>query len=242
MRRIALFLFVFILHRSFGQFADQIPQKKKYKPAEVLDPTFGIKIYEKLNFALGGDSVRNDKKGYACQGFVEDFYENGQMVHKGYYVDGQLKVYRNFYENGQIERIFKVVDLKRTNMQLYYFDGKMKSEVDYGEGGAVIRQKDYFPNGQVEYEEEQHKSFVYILYRRSYFQNGKPESIFEITDPKKKYFSKKEYYENGNLKEEGEMHFNPQVIDYQKNGKWKTYNDSGKIMTEENYQDGEIMK
>ena len=240
MKKVILFIIYCIqVNYLFAQFTGQIPQTKKYKFQEVYDSTYGINIYEKLNFGLGGDSIRNDKKGYACQGWVEDYYVSGKLLHKGYYEDGHLKIYKNYYENGQIERMYKISDLTRTNMQIFYSDGKLKSEVTY-KNGSPEKWEDFYPNGQLEYIEEFHKSMEYIIQRKSFTQEGKPQSIMELTDHKKKIYSKKEYYENGNLKEEGNMKFSPDTFDYVKDGKWKTYNDEGKKISEEAYSNGQL--
>ena len=50
------------------------------------------------------------KKVYAVNGWKEDHYSTGELLHKGYYIEGQLKVYKNFYPNGNIERNFKAID------------------------------------------------------------------------------------------------------------------------------------
>lgn len=234
-----LFIFLIISSVKFSkaQFFGQIPEIKKYNASKVVDPEYGITMYEKLTFATGGDSVRNDKKGYACQNWVEDQYESGKILHKGYYEDGVLKTYKNFYENGNVERFFKVVDFKRCNMQLFYSDGSKKSEITYYDGGPQIW-TDYYPNGQIEFSEESAKSLEYLIYRKSYLENGKPQELFELTNPSKKVYSKKEYYENGNLKAEGEMKFSKIMIDYQKDGNWLIYDESGKV-TKEKWVNGE---
>src|SRR4051812_15041222 len=97
-----LFFFFFTAQLSFAQFFGQVPVPNKYDAAKVIDPDYGITMYEKLNFYTGGDSVRNDKKGYACQGWLEDVYETGTDIHKGFYEDGHLKVYKNFFPNGNV--------------------------------------------------------------------------------------------------------------------------------------------
>lgn len=221
-----------------AQFFGQVPEEKKYKASQVLDPDYGIKMYEKLNFQIGGDSVRNDKRGYACQGWIQDLYESGAVLHKGYYEDGHLKIYKNFYENGTIERTFKVIDFKRCNEQIFYPDGKIKADITYYEGAAQI-ETDYYPNGQIEYTEENSKNMDYLIQRKSYAEDGKPQELFEMTDPKKKIYSKKEYYENGNIKSEGTIKYNPAAIDYQKDGTWKNYDESGKLVSQENWVNGE---
>ena len=235
-----LFILLFSVNLSFAQFAGQIPQVTKYNAEKVIDPEYGINMYDKLNFEIGGDSVRNDKKGYAFQGWVEDTYENGTVIHKGYYEDGHLKAYRNFFPNGSIERIFKIVDFKHCNMQIFYSDGKIKSDVTYYETNAQIW-TDYYHNGQIEYTEENAKSMEYLIQRKSYAEDGKPQEIFEMIDPKKKIYSKKEYYENGKIKAEGQMKFSPSDIDYKKDGEWKYYDENGQVTTEQ-WVKGEAVK
>lgn len=226
-----LLLFFVIAHNALAQFFGQVPKPTKYEASKVVDPDYGITMYDKLVFAIGGDSVRNDKKGYACQGWVEDFYTSDKILHKGYYEDGHLKIYKNFFENGNVERSFKVTGMKTAKMQIFYPDGKLKSDITYFDGEPQIW-TDYYPNGQIEYMEENSKNMEYVIYRKSYTQDGKPQEIFEITDQKKKIYSKKEYYENGNIKAEGPMRYNPAVIDYQKDGTWKVYTESGSVTTE----------
>lgn len=240
MKRLLLILISILslaVKSSFAQFFGQIPESTKYNAAKVVDPEYGITMYEKLNFETGGDSVRNDKKGYACQGWIQDVYESGNVIHKGYYEDGHLKAYKNFYENGNVERSFKIIDFKRCNMQLFYPDGSKKSDVTYYGGGPQLW-TDYYKNGQIEYMEESAKSLEYLIQRKSYAEDGKPQEIFELIDPKKKIYSKKEYYENGNIKAEGPMKYSKVMIDYQKDGTWKVYDESGKI-TEEHWVNGE---
>jgi hypothetical protein len=237
---VTLFLFLLLCASSAqAQFFGQVPEPTKYKAEKVVDPEYGITIYEKLNFETGGDSVRNDKKGYAVQGWLEDIYESGAVIHKGYYEDGHLKAYKNFYENGAVERQFKIIDFKRCNLQLFYPDGKKKSDITYYEGAPQIW-IDYYKNGQIEYSEESAKSLEYLIYRRSYAEDGKPQELFELIDPKKKVYSKKEYYENGNIKAEGTMRFSKAMIDYQKDGEWKIYDEQGKVSTEK-WVNGEMV-
>jgi len=229
-------LYLLIANYSFAQFFGQIPQATKYESKKVVDPDYGITMYEKLNFSTGGDSVRNDKKGYACQGWVEDYYTSDKILHKGYYEDGHLKIYKNYYENGVVERSFKITGLKTAKMQVYYSDGKLKSDITYYDGEAQIW-TDFYASGQIEYTEENSKDMEYLIFRKSYTEDGKPQEIFELIDKKKKIYSKKEYYENGNIKAEGEMRYNPTVVDYQKNGTWKVYDENGNSHTEK-YVDG----
>lgn len=236
--------FLFLFFSSIKLQAQLIvgaPAEKKYKFSEVYNPDYGINIYEKLIAMLGGDSIRNDKRGYAAQGWMEDHYESGKLMHKGYYADGKIKLFKNFYENGQVERDYKLTDLLKSRMNIFYEDGKPRAEIEYNEE-SVLKEVDYYSNGNIEYTEEMSKGFDYLLYRKSFYEDGKPESVFELTDKKKRIYSKKEYYTNGNLKEEGAMIYNESSLDYIKEGSWKTYNEAGQLLTEDIYIGGEFNK
>jgi len=233
-----IFLFIVSVTLSFSQGFGAAPQLNRYKASKVVDPVYGITMYEKLNPKTGGDSVRNDRKGYACQEWVQDIYESGKVLHRGYYEDGQLKIYKNFFENGNVERSFKSVDFKRSNMQVFFPSGKLKSEITYYDGSPQIW-TDYYANGQIEYTEESSKKMDYLVYRKSYAEDGKPQEIFEVTDPKKKKYSKKEYYENGKIKAEGPMKYNASFIDYQKDGIWNIYDENGNLIDKEQWVRGE---
>lgn len=210
---------------------------KKYDRS-VIDSTYGINIYDNLNVVLGGDSVRNCN-GYACNGWVEDYYTTGELMHKGYYQQGQLKTYRNFYPNNQVERVFKAIDDYKSSLKVYYEDGKTKSEVVY-DGQSPIMWTDYYPNGQIEFQEVFNKSGEYYLSKKSFFENGKPETEMEMVSSKKKLYISKEYHPNGIIKEEGQVAYNPDMLDYQKIGTWKLYKEDGKPKGEQEYINGKL--
>ena len=52
-------------------------------------------------------------------------------------------------------------------------------------------------------------------------------------------YYKKEYYENGKLKEEGPMHFLSGAGDYVKEGSWKFYNEDGSLKSTEQFVNGQ---
>src|ERR1051326_3492574 len=67
MNRRILFLIIsfFIADISFAQ----VKRGETYEFKDVYDSAYGITIYEALNMGTGGDSTRNDAKGYAAQGW-----------------------------------------------------------------------------------------------------------------------------------------------------------------------------
>ncbi len=182
--------------------------------------------------------MRYTKDGYNAQGWQEDFYVSGKLLHKGFYADGFIKVFKNYYENGQVERCFSSTDLKQANLEIFYDDGKLQSSINYYDGNPQ-NQYDFFRNGSPEYVEENDKNIEFLYKRNSYYENGLPASMFELIDKKSKKYMKKEFYENGRVKEEGSMFFRKDLGDYLKDGAWTYYDEKGNATKTESYHNGE---
>jgi hypothetical protein len=132
---------------------------KRYVANEIIDLDYGIMMYNKLVPMMGGDSVRYTKEGVKAQNYQEDYYVSGKLLHKGFYADGAIKVFKNYYENGQLERSFSSTDVKRGKLEIFYEDGKVKSSVNYYQGNPQ-NQYDFFKNGTPEYIEENDKKIL----------------------------------------------------------------------------------
>lgn len=241
MKYILSILFIYFSFNLLSQndLSDKSLYFKTFDAKEIIDETYGINIYEGLNMMIGNGSTRNGNNGYAANGFLEDYYTTGELLHKGFYVDGQLKIYKNYFPNGNVERNFRMVDIKKSKMTIFYEDGTMKSDIVYIENEA-LSWIDYYPNGMVEFEEIYDKSFQYYEKKGNYYQNGKPENILELTDKKKLLYSQTSYYENGNLKEQGVVKYNKAMFDYERIGDWKLFNESGVAIKIQKYTNGVV--
>jgi len=228
---------VLSLHAQFS-YIGAPPPPNKYKASQITDPERGIAIYDKMNIAIG-DSTRNTPKGYAASDWIEDYYESGQLLHKGFYVEGKLKLYKNYWENGRMERTFRFLDFSKSQMTIYYKDGQIRSDILYKEG-APMKTQEFYPNGKPDFEEEYDSKIEYLLYRRSFAENGKPTSVLELKTPKKKIYYQTDYFDNGMIKEEGTIILIPGTEDYRKDGTWKVYNEAGKQVAEEEYAKGTL--
>ncbi len=222
-----------------AQLGKQKNLQRYYTFEEVYDSTTGIDIYERLNFPMGGDSTRNTPKGYAASGTWEDYYRSGAVLHTGYYMEGQLRSYKNFYENGQTEREFKTLDYFRYQMTLWWPNGKLRSDIIYFQGQEEATHE-YYENGNPEFAEEYAKKCEYMMFRTFYFESGKVQSDLRLADKKKKKYSLKEYFENGTLQAEGTMQYYEEIDNYMKEGTWKVYDESGKQIAVQEYVRGQM--
>jgi len=207
----------------------------------ILNDAYGLNLYENLNYRLGGDSIRHDKKGYATRGWVEDYYPSGSLLHRGYYSDGYLKVYKNYFPNGITERSYKTIDHNRSAMELYYYSGTLKSIVIYN-GGIPIKWEDYYPSGKLEYFEEFNKSLDYYIIRESFFPGGTVKESLKLIKESQRLYEIKKFNIGGVLIEDGRMFYSEIVYAYQKTGKWTIYNETGNPIKEEIYDKGRLKK
>ncbi|MDD3877705.1 MAG: hypothetical protein PHT69_13875 [Bacteroidales bacterium] len=239
MRIVAFYVFFYflLLFQSFDITAQtEIDTEENEEGTEIQL----ITEYEIYNKMLGGDSIRLCN-GLPCNAWVKDLYPNGNMKHRGYYLDGQLaSVYKNYYENQQLERDYVVKSHRKSVMMIYYPTGQLLSEIEYDYSDPVSW-KDFYPDGQLEYSELHHSSKEYILHRLFYYPDGKPQSSTELINRKKLLYNKVEYYENGQVKEKGLLSFNKSLGDYQRTGIWQFFDERGNLILEETYYKNRVI-
>lgn len=224
---IAIYLVV-LIHFSYGQrFADQIPQIKRYKQAEVIDSSKGIILFDRLIEVLGGDSIKYNKQGYNIQGWNEEYYQNGNILHKGYYVDGKIKIFKNYYENGQLERSFISPDPLHAILNLYFENGQPRQRITYYDGKPQ-KVYEYYESGLPKLAEEKEKNLKYAISRKEWFIGGQLFKELEMTDLKEKHFKASEYYPNGQLKEQGQYRLSSDGLSLEKTGNWQYFDEKGK--------------
>jgi hypothetical protein len=209
------------------RFAEQIPQIKRYTQKEVLDSAKGIVLFNRLVSVLGGDSVKYNKQGYNIQGWNEEYYLNGSILHKGYYVDGKIKVFKNYYENGQLERSLVNPDPLHAILNLYFENGQPRQRITYYDGKPQ-KSYEYYENGLPKLHEEKEKDLRYTTNRREWNQNGQLLSEFELVDLKDKKFKSTVYYSNGNVKEQGFYTLAQDGLTIEKSGTWQYFDEKGK--------------
>lgn len=194
------------------------------KPEDVIDERYGITLYEPLNKRLGGDSVRNCM-GYECNGWVEDHYDNGKVIHKGYYVHGSLQSYKNYFPNGVVERDFHIIDNHISKLVMYHDNGKPKSDFIY-HGNTPFKWESYYENGNLEMIEEYDQEVKFYVNKKRYYENGTLKMSL-VRDEKKGDYEVKEYQEDGTLLSEGKKVYNPATKTYDLVGKLIEYNKDG---------------
>lgn len=202
----------------------------------------GIPQYDVYCPVLEGDSVRFCNK-VPCTGWIRDYYPGtDKLIHEGGYEFGRItNSFTNYFYSGKIERSF----VKRANGEYYsllVFDSLSNpiSEIEYYRT-TVIKRKDYYRGGIPEIEEIYDKRGKYFVSQKYYYSNGVMFSELVLVDKKRNVYSYKEFSKSGKLKMQGQKVRNPEVNDYFNHQKWIYYDESGKIIKEENYNKGSLL-
>ncbi len=221
-------------------FASSLSQaQNKYKAYDIIDERYGITMYNDLIRMAGGDSVRSCD-GQPCHGYISDFYLDGKLMHKGYYVKGMIRIFKNFWKNGNLERKFSILDDHKAKLKVFYESGTVKSEVYYTDGD-VREWRDFYENGNIEFEEKYVKAHDHIQYRRFFYESGKQSNIIEFEKKGKKLYHQTLSHPNGSVKEEGNLIYSDTGFDYLKIGDWRKYNAQGKLLNTVSYVMGTVV-
>ncbi len=238
MKRFTLFFSLLLFVGStFSQIIKEIPKTNTFSCdlEEIETVDFGINIYDQYS-TIVGDKIRYNSDMEPFEGKFEDFYNNKKLLHKGYYVDGKLRSYKNFYPNDQVEREYKYKNEGEGEMKIYYLNGQLRSKQKYHRGEAY-QWDDYYDNGKLEFFELKHKTQGYIINSQHNTIDGKPLDLLELIDKDSLLYKKGVFDSKGNLLESGRLKYYTKLSDFRKDGKWITY-ENGVLVSEEHYKDG----
>ena len=234
---VSTLLLVLLFQQSNAQTDDDF-----FMVDDTVPDFIGITKYDAFCPILGGDSVRFCGKA-PCTGWVKEYYPGTQqLIHEGSYDYGRISyTYTNYFPSNKVERTF----VKKANGDYYNLDvydslNNSVTKIEFYRT-VVIKRKDFYRGGNLELDEEFDKKGKYFIYQKYFYPNGKLFSELILIEPKKNIYSYKEYSKNGKLKLEGQKIRNPEINDYFNQGKWVYYDDSGKIILEENYRKGTLV-
>ncbi len=200
---------------------------KRYLAEEIVDKNEGINLYNRLMEGLSGDSLRFNKDGYNVQGWLDDYYLSGKLMHRGYYRDGRVVAFKNYYENGVCERNVTEPDPMHCTIDMYCENGKHRKQISYA-NGLIKKQIDYYENGVQKIVNEYDEEGKYVLNKKTWNEAGNLEYELVLVDVKRKKYIEKYYYGNGQIREEGQLVFSMESKEYIKNGTWHSYDADGK--------------
>lgn len=162
------------------------------------------------------------------------------VVARGQYKKGvAIKTWQHFYDNGIIKAEF---DLIKDIISHYAPDGFIKSRSTINGDIRYYEQFSDKVNGQLLFTDREVKNDTgFVMTTSEYYENGKMKNLLSLVNinikgggspADGKTGEYKEFYENGNLKLQGQYQTNKRV------GLWKWYHENGEFNTEFDYKDG----
>ena len=160
--------------------------------------------------------------------------EAGVLIQKGSY-DTLIKVFAN-----RPNEASKVLSGK---YESYFQNGKKEKESYYVKGKLNGLSKEWYPSGKPKYNVEYKNGLVYGK-EIAWFENGnksKETEVYQQENNKGNYVkpllngNQFHYYENGKLR------LVQPYKDFLPHGKWVEYSNSGKLISERNYQAGQLI-
>lgn len=184
-----------------SQKVDTIPKNfsQYLNPKNAYSSNNYFNQYEALVFKLGGDSLRYCGN-YLCNNWIEDLYSTGQVVHRGFYINGILESYYNYYPDGTKEREFRVLNDNDYFYRLYYPNGNLRIE-KYIYRGVTKELNLFFKNGVLKEKILINTKTEQLISRKTFDRENNLIYSVEFNEDENNYFEKT-YFSNGVLREE----------------------------------------
>lgn len=168
-----------------------------------------------------------------CEGVRKVMTKNSDVT-----ID-KIGLWKFYYPNGNIESVHEYSDNGNLlNVQFYFPTGSIEIWKEYNEDGELLNQKTYSIDSTLIYSSVKKDNVYFSTF---YYQNGNPETevIAEINpeteedeNPNETY---KYYYPNG------QPFKHVEYIDGIAEGKSRIWDESGELMIEFKYKNGEIV-
>lgn len=208
---------------------------KRHSHAQVLDSTEGMLIYQRMMQVLRKDYELLQEQGSVVQGWNEEYYDNGELMHISYYKEGQLVLFKNFFENNQCQNHITYTDPQNCHIDVYFENGGLKNQLDFSESFPG-KMTEFFANGLPKSQLEYSKEKKCVVFKRAWFMNAELQSELELINVEEQTYHEKLYYPNGQLKEEGDLLYSIENKAFIKTGVWITYESSGKKKSSEKFK------
>ena len=229
------FLLSFGLQPAYSQNASKKEYITRYTQTQLVDSAEGMLIYKKMMHVLKLDFELLREQGSVVQGWNEEYFDNGQLMHISYYKEGNLVLFKNFYETGQCEHSITYTDPQNCNIEVYFENGGLKNQIHFI-NGVPEKMTEFFANGLPKSQIEFNVEASCISSRRVWFLNAELQTELVALDFKNKKYSDKSYYPNGSIKEEGELLYLSETKEYIKTGTWQVFESSGKKKSSEKFK------
>lgn len=175
--------------------------------------------------------------GAKCNGSIIDTLQNGQVVHKGFYVNGQLHgIVFDYFDNGQLWMFGQLDTGKRVGIWIHYYEsGNIESELTYTKKSkSPLNSKHYFENGKVHWVSNR-DTINHTLTEFVFNEKGDTVSAHIPIDIEKRIYHLWKKNDSGKLIEDGLYQDDVLNLKWKKIGVWKWYDENGILIRTEEY-------
>lgn len=206
-------------------------------------------------FSSGEVKIESEYQDGKLHGYYREYYRNGKVKREGWYQDGNREQqWLAYYQDGMIESDFYYLANESIGKGYEFtLDGKKFIETEIDDGGNISGLQ-YFNSQGAQSTVKRNENFRDIY--EEFYKNGKPKSRSDVlcgtySRMLERYFP------------DGTLHYQIEMVNGKKNGKyvyyemsgkvsstglyandlqtgvWKTYHDNGKLYSEGHYLDDE---
>ena len=173
----------------------------------------------------------NDKN----EGPYKAFYESGEIKEVENWNNGNKLDFTSFYKNSQIKRTYKLINGEIEGLwKSFYENGSREQEVNFTNGVRVGLLRDFYESNKLHFIQK-YNELGEKYYEESFSEDGKVTDIFNFKN-EKFHGENLKYFSSGNLK------YKRIYADGKRNGKSLYFNETGKIISDEMWQDGSLNK
>lgn len=199
----------------------------RYNQSQIIDSSDAAILYRRLMKVLEEDYIQLKNLGYDVQGWNEEYFESGQLMHISYYKDGRVVLFKNFYESGQCQHYITYTDSSVCNIENYFEDGALKHQLNYV-NGEPKKLTEFYQNGLPKILIEYDSKLARVSSKKLWYRNAEIQEEIKLKDTLAGKYSNILYYPNGQLKEEGELQYLPETKEYINIGTRTSYESNGK--------------
>lgn len=189
---------------------------------------------------IGPDGPAYHKcNGKMCNGFIEEYYLNGQIKHLGLYENGQIRngYSRYYYENGLLEEQGQLKNGNRVGQWVWFEEnGLLNYSLLYDSLSRKNIKISFNDNGMIKEYDVFNYDSVCVITSETFFKTGELESHYHHPLCNKNQGIKREYYQNGILKySRKEFYDIKKCLD-------EYFDETGKLIKTEEFSNGKLIK
>jgi antitoxin component YwqK of YwqJK toxin-antitoxin module len=221
--------------------ADKIYQKnKKLMDKAQESDLFGSNLYDRLDeMSLLDDKYyeMNEKTMSLIESYIRKNPSEICLDEDGKEFDLTFTgLCKTFYSDKIVKEEFHLEQgVINGEFKSFYENGKLKEQIDYKKGAQTGEREEFFDNGTLKYKVVKDKPNE-VLIHKWFYENGVQKKLeTKKADSNKNFGESKEWYDNGQLKEQSNF-----IDNTTRTGKWLKFWKDGSKKLEADFKEGQV--